>query len=59
MGPPDDVPADEGPPEKRLLFRGEVGEFAYCVEEGGRFSHERVRKQDWRIIENDVGTRGS
>lgn len=58
MGPPEDVPGDGEPPEKRL-FMGEVGEFAYCVEEGGRFSHERVRKQDWRIIENDVGNSGS
>jgi hypothetical protein len=40
-------------------MNGDVGEEVNCVEEGGRVSQERVRRQDCRIMENDVGARGS
>ena len=58
MGPPEEVlPVG---PEEKVLMKGEEGaEEVYCVEEGGRVSHVRVRRQDWRIIEKEVGARGS
>jgi len=58
MGPPE-VEAEEGPVENGLFINGDVGEEVNCVEEGGRVSHERVRRHDWRIMEKDVGARGS
>jgi hypothetical protein len=58
MGPPE-VEADEGPVEKGLFIKGDVGEEMNCVEEGGRVSQESVRRQDWRIMEKEVGARGS
>jgi len=62
MGPQEEVLALEvdGPEEKGLFVRGEVGEeVVNCVDDGGRVSHERVRRQDCRIMEKDVGARGS
>lgn len=59
MGPPEEVPVPAGPHEKGLLIKGEVGEEVNWLEEGGRVSHERVRRQDWRIMEKEVGARGS
>ncbi len=51
--------ADEGPVENGLFMKGKVGEEVNCVEDGGRVSQESVRRQDCRIIEKDVGARGS
>lgn len=59
MGPPDVEADEEGPVEKGLFMKGDVGEEVGCVDEGGKVSHERVRRQDCRMIENDVGARGS
>jgi hypothetical protein len=59
MGPPEEVLVPAGPEEKGLLMRGEVGEEVNCAEDGGRVSHERVRRQDWRIMEKEVGASGS
>jgi hypothetical protein len=59
MGPPEEVLVPDGPEEKGLLRKGEVGEEVNCVEEGGRVSQERVRRQDWRIMEKEVGASGS
>jgi hypothetical protein len=59
MGPPDEVPVPAGPEEKGLLIKGEVGEEVNWLEDGGRVSHESVRRQDCRIMENEVGARGS
>ena len=59
MGPPDEVPVPAGPEEKGLLMKGEVGEEVNWVEDGGRVSHERVRRQDCRIMEKEVGASGS
>lgn len=59
MGPPEEVLVPAGPEQKGLLMRGEVGEEVNCVEDGGRVSHERVRRQDWRIIEKEMGASGS
>lgn len=51
-----------GPVEKGLLLvKGEeycVGD-EYWVEEGGRVSQERVRRQDCRTIEKEAGASGS
>ena len=58
MGPPE-VEAEEGPVEKGLFMKGDVGEEVNCVEGGGRVSQERVRRQDCRIMEKEVGARGS
>jgi hypothetical protein len=58
IGPPE-VEADEGPVENGLLMKGDVGEEVNCVDEGGRVSHERVRRQDCRMIEKEVGASGS
>lgn len=45
--------------EKGLLVKGEaVGEVC-CVEEGGRVSQERVRRQDCRTMEKEAGASGS
>lgn len=38
---------------------GEVGDELEDWLEGGRVSHERVRRQDCRMIEKDVEERGS
>ena len=60
MGPPEEVVALEGPEEKGLFARGEVGEeVVNWVDEGGKVSHERVRRQDCRTMEKDVGASGS
>lgn len=40
-------------------MKGGVGEEVGCVDEGGKVSHERVRRQDCRMIENEAGVRGS
>jgi len=53
MGPPEEVPIPAGLEETELFSKGEVGEDVNWVEDGGRVSHERVRRQDWRIMEND------
>jgi hypothetical protein len=58
MGPPE-VEAEAGPVEKGLFMKGDVGEEVNCVEDGGRVSQERVRRQDCRIMEKEVGARGS
>jgi hypothetical protein len=58
MGPPE-VEVEEGPVENGLFMRGDVGEEVDCVEDGGRVSQERVRRQDCRIMEKEVGARGS
>lgn len=55
MGPPEEVPVVE----KGLFVEGEVGEEVNWEDEGGRVSQERVRRQDWRIMEKDFGSRGS
>ena len=57
MGPPEDEDP-VGPVEKGLCVKGEVGE-VYCVEEGGRVSQERVRRQDCRTMEKEAGPSGS
>ena len=58
MGPPEEVDP-VGPVEKGLLIKGEeVGE-ANWLEEGGKVSQERVRRQDCRTMEKDAGARGS
>ena len=60
MGPPEDVLGVEGPLENGLLSKGEEGEDVIgWLLEGGRVSQERVRRQDCRIIEKEVGVRGS
>jgi hypothetical protein len=59
MGPPEEVPVPARPEEKGLLMKGEVGEEVNCVEDGGKVSQERVRRQDCRIIEKEVGASGS
>ena len=38
---------------------GEEGEVADELLEGGSVSHDKVRRQDCRIIENEVGASGS
>lgn len=45
--------------EKGLLIKGEEMGEVYCVEDGGSVSHERVRRQDCRMIEKDAGAKGS
>lgn len=46
--------------EEKLEMNGEEGvELGVGFEDGGRVSQERVRRQDWRIIEKEVGCRGS
>ena len=47
-----------GPPEVALGESGEEGAEEDCVV-GGRVSQERVRRQDCRIREKEVGSRGS
>jgi len=61
IGPPDEVLVlPIGPEEKELLMKGEEGaEDVYWVELGGRVSQVRVRKQDCRMMENEVGDKGS
>jgi hypothetical protein len=60
MGPPEEVPIPPaGLEENGLLRKGEVGEDVNWFEDGGRVSQERVRRQDCRIIEKDVGASGS
>lgn len=45
---------------KGLLMNGEVGvEAVEEFPEGGRVSQERVRRHDCRIMEKEVGARGS
>lgn len=51
---------EEGPLENGLLMNGEVGlEVVDWLVFGGRVSQESVRRQDCRIIEKEVGARGS
>jgi hypothetical protein len=57
IGPPEAEFA-EGPEENGLPGKGEVGEDVWD-EDGGRVSQERVRRQDWRIMEKEVGETGS
>jgi hypothetical protein len=45
--------------EKGLLVKGEAVGEVYCVEEGGRVSQERVRRQDCRTMEKEAGASGS
>ena len=54
MGPPEEVDAEE-----ELEGSGDVGVLPAEEEDGGRVSHERVRRQDWRTSEKEVGWRGS
>lgn len=49
---------EEGPLEKGLLRKGEVGEDV-GADEGGSVSQERVRRHDCRTMENEVGESGS
>jgi hypothetical protein len=59
MGPPEEVPVAAGPGEKGLFMKGDVGKDVNWLEDGGRVSQERVRRQDWRIMEKEVGASGS
>lgn len=60
MGPPEEVLVLVLELEEKGFVRGEVGEVVvFCVDEGGRVSQERVRRQDCRIMEKDVGASGS
>ena len=60
MGPPEVLDVEEGPLENGLFMKGDVGlEVMDWLVFGGRVSHERVRRQDCRIMEKDVGARGS
>lgn len=45
--------------DEKEFMNGDVGEDEDCVEDGGRVSQDRVRRQDCRIRENDVGPSGS
>lgn len=56
IGPPEEVLVAA---EKGLLMKGDVGEEVNWFEDGGRVSQERVRRQDCRIMEKDVGASGS
>jgi hypothetical protein len=58
MGPPEEV-LPVGPEEKVLMNGEEGAEEVYWVEHGGRVSQVRVRRQDCRIMEKEVGARGS
>jgi hypothetical protein len=58
MGPPEEV-LPVGPEEKELGKGEEGAEVVYWLELGGRVSQVRVRRQDWRIMEKEVGARGS
>lgn len=40
-------------------MKGDVGGEVNCIDEGGRVSHERVRRQDCRTMEKEVGASGS
>tara|TARA_R110002060_G_scaffold15581_18_gene21770 strand:- start:1155 stop:1277 length:123 start_codon:yes stop_codon:yes gene_type:complete len=40
-------------------MNGEVGEAVFGVDDGGRVSQDKVRRQDWRTIEKEFGERGS
>lgn len=57
MGPPEVEFEEE--PEEELFMYGDVGEEVNCVDDGGRVSHESVRRHDCRIMENEPGARGS
>jgi hypothetical protein len=57
MGPPE-VGLEEGAVEKGLLRKGEVGEKVW-VDDGGSISQDKVRRQDWRIMEKEAGESGS
>lgn len=59
IGPPEVEIAEDGPDENGLFMNGEVGEEVFGVEDGGRVSQDRVRRQDCRTIENEFGDRGS
>lgn len=60
MGPPEEVVADDGPEGKGLLlYKGEVGEEVFSCVDGGSVSQDRVRKQDCRMIEKELGAKGS
>lgn len=48
-----------GEDEKELFINGDVGEDEDCAEDGGRVSQDRVRRQDCRIREKEVGPSGS
>lgn len=48
-----------GPEEKGLLMKGEERDEVNWLEDGGRVSQERVRRQDWRTMEKELGARGS
>ena len=50
---------DEGPLENGLFTKGEEGDVALGLEDGGRFSHVSVRRHDCRMMENEDGARGS
>lgn len=54
MGPPEAENAEEGPGES-----GEVGEGLRVLGDGGRVSQERVRRQDCRTREKEMGASGS
>jgi hypothetical protein len=55
---PLEVEFEDGPEEKGLLRKGEVGE-EVGAEDGGSVSKDSVRRQDCRIVENELGDRGS
>lgn len=65
MKPACGSPKKIGPPLELELLFGESGEEGDAedgdgvAEEGGKVSHERVRRQDWRIMENDAEDSGS
>lgn len=55
-----EVVVDEVMCEGKLEMKGEGGvEFDVELEEGGNVSQDSVRRHDCRIIENEVGWRGS
>lgn len=57
MGPPEAL--DEEEPDGNWLENGEVGDRVCCEWEGGMVSQARVRRQDCRMMEKEVGDAGS
>lgn len=60
MGPPDEVVVEEMRWEEKLDTKGDEGVVVGVgFEDGGRVSQDRVRRHDCRIMEKEVGCRGS